>query len=70
MLMYLKRTCVPQALQVVLVVKNLPANAGDLRDEDSIPGLGRSPWSRKWQPTLVFLPGHSNGQGSLASYSP
>ena len=25
--------------QVVLVVKNLPANAGDLRDADSIPGL-------------------------------
>ena len=26
-----------------LVVKNLPANAGNLRDVDSIPGLGRSP---------------------------
>ena len=29
--------------QVVLVVKNLPANAGDIRDMGSIPGLGRSP---------------------------
>ena len=29
--------------QVVLVVKNLPANAGDIRDVGSIPGLGRSP---------------------------
>ena len=29
--------------QVVLVVKNLPANAGDSRDMDSIPGLGISP---------------------------
>ena len=29
--------------QVVLVVKNLPANAGDLRDVGSIPGSGRSP---------------------------
>ena len=28
---------------VVLVVKNLPANAGDLRDVGSISGLGRSP---------------------------
>ena len=28
---------------VVLVVKNLPANAGDIRDPGSIPGLGRSP---------------------------
>ena len=32
-----------QASQVVLVVKNLPANAGDLRDAGSIPGLGGSP---------------------------
>ena len=32
----------PRASQVVLVVKNPPANAGDLRDTGSIPGLGRS----------------------------
>ena len=25
------------------VVKNLPANAGDVRDKGSIPGSGRSP---------------------------
>ena len=31
------------ASQVVLVVKNLPASAGDIRDVGSIPGLGRSP---------------------------
>ena len=31
------------ASQVVLGVKNPPANAGDLRDTDSIPGSGRSP---------------------------
>ena len=31
------------ASQVVLVVKNLPANAGDVRDEGSIPGSGKSP---------------------------
>ena len=28
---------------VVLVVKNLPTNAGDLRDVGSLPGLGRYP---------------------------
>ena len=28
---------------MVLVVKNLAANAGDVRDRGSIPGLGRSP---------------------------
>ena len=98
--------------QVVLVVKNLPANAVDIRDSGSIPGSGRSPeegngnplqysclenpmgkgawwaavhglptsrtqlndftftltfmhWRRKWQPTPVFLPGESQGRGSL-----
>ena len=29
--------------KVMLVVNNPPANAGDLRDSGSIPGLGRSP---------------------------
>ena len=33
----------PRASQVTLVVKNLPANAGDVRDMGSVPGLGRSP---------------------------
>ena len=47
------------------VVKSLPANAGD---QGSIPGPGRS--SGEWQPTLVFLPGKSHGQGSLAGYCP
>ena len=28
---------------MTLVVKNPPANAGDIRDVGSIPGLGRSP---------------------------
>ena len=35
-----------------------------------IPGLGRFPWSRKWQPAPVFLPGKFHGQRSLADYSP
>ena len=32
-----------RAFQVVLVVKNLPANARDIRDTGLITGLGRSP---------------------------
>ena len=28
---------------MALVVKSLPVNAGDVKDEGSIPGLGRSP---------------------------
>ena len=31
------------ASQMALVVKNLPANAGDIRDAGLIPGLGRLP---------------------------
>ena len=31
------------AFQVALVVKNMPANARELRDTGSVPGLGRSP---------------------------
>ena len=50
------------------VVKNLPANAGDVRDVSSIPGLGRSPGGGL--PTLVFLPGQSHRQKSLMGYSP
>jgi len=30
-----------RAFQVALVVKNAPANVGDIRDTSSIPGLGR-----------------------------
>ena len=53
----------PRASQVVLVVKNLPANAGDVRHMGLIPE-----WKR--QPTPVFLPGKSHGQRSLVDYSP
>ena len=46
------------------MVKNLPANAGDV---GSIPGLGRFPGGSPRQPTPVFLPGESHGQRSLAA---
>ena len=34
------------------------------------PWVGKIPWRRKQQPTLVFLPGKSHGWRSLAGYSP
>ena len=49
------------------VGKESAYNVGDV---DSIPGLGRFPWRRKWQPTPVFLPGEAHGQRSLAGYGP
>ena len=53
------------AIHTVLVVKNLSANAGDIRDMGLIPGSGRFPWRRAWQSTPGFLPGQSHGQRSL-----
>jgi len=52
------------------VVKNLLAVTGDIRDTGSIPGSGRFPWRRAWQPTSVLLPGKSHGQRSLVGYNP
>ena len=40
--------------QVALLVRNLPANVGDVRDTGSMPGLGRS---------------HGGGHGHLLQYS-
>ena len=55
--------------QVVVVVKNLSANTGDIRDVGSVLLSGRSR-GRKWQTTTVCLPGESQGQRSLMGYSP
>ena len=55
-----------QVSQLMLVVKNPPANGGGA---GSIPGSGKIPWRRKWQPTPVFLPGESHGQRSLEGCS-
>ena len=52
------------------VVKNPPVSAGDTRGTGSIPGSGKIPWSRKWQPTPVLLPGKFHVQRSLVGYSP
>ena len=57
------------ASQVARVVKNAPANAGDLRYMGVIPGLGRSP-EEDMEPTPVSLPGESQEQRSLEGYSP
>ena len=55
---------------VVLMVKNLAANAGDTKGTGSIPWIGKILWKRAWQPTPVFLPRESGGQRNLVGYSP
>ena len=62
-------TMLIESSQVALVVKNLTANAGNVKDVGSIPGWGRSPWEGNDNP-LVCLPGESHGQKNLVGYSP
>ena len=49
------------------MVKNLPVQENKRHEFD--PWVGKIPWRRTWQSTLVFLPGESHGQRSLAGYS-
>ena len=49
------------------MVKKLITKAGEVRDESSIAGSGRSPGGMA---IPVFLPAESHGQRSLAGYSP
>ena len=53
------------------MVKNLLCNA--THDPGFDPWVWKISWRREWLPTpvfLVFLPGESQGQRSLAGYSP
>ena len=45
------------------MLKNPPA----MRETWVRSWVGKIPWRRAWQPTLVFLPGESHGQRSLVS---
>ena len=51
------------------VVKNLP-EIQEQQEAWFILWVGKIPWRGAWQPILVFLPGESHGQRSLAGYSP
>ena len=46
------------------MVKNMPTRRR-LRFD---PWVGKIPWRKEWQPTLVFLPGEFYGQRSLVGY--
>ena len=47
------------------MIKNLPANAGDIRDASSIPDSGRSLAEER---ATHSVPGESHGQRSLEGY--
>ena len=54
---------------MVVLVKNLPIDAGEIRDVGSIPGLGGSPGGGHGNHSSI-LAGESHGQRSLAGYGP
>ena len=56
-----------RASQVALMLKNLPASAGDIRDMGSIPGSGRSPGEGNDNPLQYSCPGKSHGQRNLVA---
>ena len=55
---------------MALVVKNLPANAGNVRDSVFDLWVRKILWRREWQSTPGFLPGEFHGQRNLVGYSP
>ena len=63
----MNRVYIDGAFQVALIEKNPLSSAGDVKRCGFDSWVGKIPWSRAWQPTLVILPGESpHGQGSLA----
>ena len=52
------------ASQMVLVVKNLPANAGDVRDAGLIPGSGTCPGGGHSNPLQYFCLDSSMDRGA------
>ena len=57
------------ASQVVLEVKNLPVDAGDVKNMGSVFGW-EDPLQEGMATTPVFLPGESLGQRNMAGCSP
>ena len=52
------------------MLKNLLADAGDVRNTSSIPGLERSPGGGHGNTLQYSCQGNPGGQRSLAGYSP
>ena len=55
---------------MVLVVNNLPTNAGNIMRCGFDPCVRKICWKRAWQPILVFMPGESHRQRNLVGYHP
>ena len=58
--------CYMSASMMAQTVKNMPA----IQETRVDSWVGKMPWRREWQITLVFFPGESHGQKSLVGNSP
>ena len=61
--------CKTNVSQVALVVKNMPANAGNAREMGSIPDLERSPIAQNENSFQYFFPENFHGKSSLSGHS-
>ena len=52
------------------MVKNLPINAGNVRDVGLVPGLGRSPEGGHGNPLQYSCLEKPHGQRNMVGYSP
>ena len=52
------------------MVKNPRPSAGDIKRRGIDPWVRKIPWRKAWPPTLVLVPGESQGQRGLVGYSP
>ena len=52
---------------MVLVIKNPPANVGDIRDKGSIPGSGRSPGGEHGNPLQYSCLENPRDRGTMAT---
>ena len=60
-LTFKKISSIAWASLVALVVKNPPANAGNVKRQGFDPWVGKILWRRAWKTTQVFLPGEFPG---------
>ena len=66
--LWLQIMCGPILIcQVALVIKNLPANAEDVKRWGFYPWVRKIPRRRAWQPTPVSLSGESMDRGALCA---
>ena len=55
---------------MALEVKDLSANAGDIRDSVFDPWVRKIPWRRAWYLSPVFFLENTHGHRSLGGYLP